>query len=407
METGGAEIELRPLTLFYGYNNAGKSALLRGICHVVEALAKPGENLPLPLRSPIARGGDFDSFVSFEKGSFVIEAWDHDGKRFGWELRDMPEFHRHIVDVFFCELSNDELEFRAIAKPDSKTLYHEAPLTYDVESGTTRTDFPGIIFDGLRPSARNIPLNLSPPSLFSSFDSLKSEVPIWLSSNRTFTSRQHERRAGAVVVEPDGSGVEQLLIRAKEKSAPWFEKMQEWFRKNLAIEIYVEPTGKNFSITVGRTGDPFRSNLMDCGQGIQELLPIVSVLFARQDGDVSSPLLALEEPESHLHPKFHPLLGDLFAEMAEANSIDVILAETHSESLLLNVQLMIAKGKLSRDNVIVYWIRQSEKGFSVAEPVEFEKDGSPGKKWPPRVFSTDIELARELFKRQRELEKHT
>ena len=33
------EVELRPLTLFYGYNNAGKSAFLRGICMVLNSLS--------------------------------------------------------------------------------------------------------------------------------------------------------------------------------------------------------------------------------------------------------------------------------------------------------------------------------------------------------------------------------
>src|SRR3954467_1840615 len=55
-------LELRPLTLFFGYNSAGKSALLRFLPIVA---ASSGDQLaPLALDSPAARGASFRDVLS-------------------------------------------------------------------------------------------------------------------------------------------------------------------------------------------------------------------------------------------------------------------------------------------------------------------------------------------------------
>ncbi|WP_020503887.1 AAA family ATPase [Lamprocystis purpurea] len=50
-------IDIRPLTLLYGFNQAGKSTLVRLLALLADSLA-PGAG-PLDLRSPAARGATF------------------------------------------------------------------------------------------------------------------------------------------------------------------------------------------------------------------------------------------------------------------------------------------------------------------------------------------------------------
>ena len=65
---GPNDVELRPLTLFYGYNNAGKSAFLRGICMILNSLA--GEHTePLAIAPPVFLPGmTLSDVITQDKG---------------------------------------------------------------------------------------------------------------------------------------------------------------------------------------------------------------------------------------------------------------------------------------------------------------------------------------------------
>ena len=48
--------------------------------------------------------------------------------------------------------------------------------------------------------------------------------------------------------------------------------------------------------------------------------------------------------------------------------------------------------------MIVYWLRQLDDGASVAERITFDDLARPiGDRWPPGVFSEDVEQARTLM----------
>ena len=54
--------------------------------------------------------------------------------------------------------------------------------------------------------------------------------------------------------------------------------------------------------------------------------------------------LAIEEPESHLHPKFQSLLADMFYDAYINYNIHFII-ETHSEYLVRRTQVVVAEAK--------------------------------------------------------------
>ena len=61
-------IELRPLTLLFGYNSAGKSAALR-VLPIVAASTGPNQSVPLALDSEAARGASFKDLLSRQSSS--------------------------------------------------------------------------------------------------------------------------------------------------------------------------------------------------------------------------------------------------------------------------------------------------------------------------------------------------
>ena len=70
----------------------------------------------------------------------------------------------------------------------------------------------------------------------------------------------------------------------------------------------------------------------DVGTGISQLLPVIVNAVAAQEK-----LIAIEQPELHLHPALQAELGDLFIESAIGENKNVFLIETHSEHLLLRI----------------------------------------------------------------------
>src|SRR4051794_12693342 len=83
---GPVRLELRPITLLFGINNAGKSALLRALPILSDSLA-PTATGPLDLESPAARGSGFQDL----RWKGVGEDDDQDlGLAISWEGLSEP-----------------------------------------------------------------------------------------------------------------------------------------------------------------------------------------------------------------------------------------------------------------------------------------------------------------------------
>ena len=87
--------------------------------------------------------------------------------------------------------------------------------------------------------------------------------------------------------------------------------------------------------------------------------------------------VALEEPESHLHPKYQSLLADMFLEANEKYNIHFII-ETHSEYLIRKAQVLVAKHQYENEETLnkenpfkVYYVPLGDKPYEM----EFNADG--------------------------------
>ena len=90
-----------------------------------------------------------------------------------------------------------------------------------------------------------------------------------------------------------------------------------------------------------------RRNLADVGYGVSQVLPVVVECLLMPDNGV----LALQQPEVHLHPKAQAELGSFFARFAAARPKATVLVETHSDYLLDRVRKEIADGTIAPDSV--------------------------------------------------------
>lgn len=144
-------------------------------------------------------------------------------------------------------------------------------------------------------------------------------------------------------------------------------------------------------------------SMISVSSGLIQILPILFACGLLRDQKFSRVLdrkrifgtLLVEQPELHLHPALQSLIGWLFAEIA--NYVDYsIFIETHSEHLIRKLQVLIAKGELTREKIGV-WHFGKDKGKTVVKRMEIDENGLFKEDWPDGFFDDSTDLTMELF----------
>jgi hypothetical protein len=136
----------------------------------------------------------------------------------------------------------------------------------------------------------------------------------------------------------------------------------------------------------------------DVGTGISQVLPVLVMAYgARRQ------LLAIEQPEIHLHPALQAELGDVFIDTALSERQNTVILETHSEHLILRLLRRIretTEGELPEGllpltpaDVCVIYIQPDGAGSRAIE-IDITTDGDFAQNWPDGFFA---ERAKELF----------
>ena len=128
-------------------------------------------------------------------------------------------------------------------------------------------------------------------------------------------------------------------------------------------------------------------NIADVGFGVSQVLPVLVALLVAKKGQ----LVYLEQPELHLHPRAQYALAKILAETAKRGV--KLVVETHSALLLLQVQTLVADGKLDPDLVKLHWfLRNPENGTTSVQSADLDENGAFGD-WPEDFG--DVELKAE------------
>lgn len=175
------------------------------------------------------------------------------------------------------------------------------------------------------------------------------------------------------------------------------DRLRKWMIENLNFHAFTEVVGGNVEIKIVIGSEILGRNVTDLGFGYSQVLPVVLQLwhsYVRAIGrlEVDPTVVAIEQPELHLHPRYQALLADVFARVAtggEKSQKSVahipMFVETHSEHIVNRLGSLVAQGVIDRDDVQVL-LFEREDGVTSVKSVGFDSDGILGDSWPLGFF---------------------
>jgi len=136
----------------------------------------------------------------------------------------------------------------------------------------------------------------------------------------------------------------------------------------------------------------------DVGIGISQVLPVLVTCFSSKNK-----IIAMEQPEIHLHPALQAELGDVFIESALGEGKNIFLIESHSEHLLLRVmrrmretyndELPEGVPPVKPEDVCVLFV-EPVGSHSIVREMQLNESGELVKAWPGGFFEEGL---REIF----------
>jgi len=174
-------------------------------------------------------------------------------------------------------------------------------------------------------------------------------------------------------------------------TAKWLDAMD--LADGLAVQVLGGST--RYELIVERQGE--RTNLKDVGVGVSQVLPVIVAALYAAPGHI----VIVEEPESHLHPLAEAVLAELFAEVSAERGVQFIV-ETHSEHLFRRMQTLMARQRVSGNQIVMYFVEREGPGAKLHELLINEFGAITN--WPDKFFGDAIGETREQAKARAERE---
>jgi predicted ATPase len=371
-------LELKKLTILIGKNSSGKSAIAK---------------LPTVIEGSLSG--------KFEEPLLI----NNDGVELGAEFRDLV-YGREIGSLEFSlksEANSLTVEITSGLK-DSEfprirkwKLNNEMDLSYD--------DITKTYFDDVTETKYNCAFFGFDLEQMSNAENDKSseEVPrlkqkgIILKTNYLGPFRQVPERSYNIVgsskinkIGTKGENAYQILISDfLYNEGKLLDKVNNWYKENfdgwgIEINTFSKP---DYKVELTRVNPKFNINIRDVGEGMSQALPLVVSAFMGSNEGV---LTIIEQPELHLHPAAHGSLAELFATSTKDNS-NHFLVETHSQNFILRLRRLVAEGKFSKDDVIIYSVEYDEESnTSTLKEINITESGAVSY-WPENVFSETLD----------------
>lgn len=429
------KVKLKPLTVIFGANSAGKSSL----GHLLLALKQTAISTE---RKRAIHLGDVNSLV--ELGTFADCIHGHDITQklefeFGWKPSERLEIkYPYLKKVFAGDRMNLRVEL-GVGKTDQPEATR---IDYKLFEGTTAVEGETAVLDAsftkgesgkltlksigaplLRNNGRKWPLEnaekfyrMSETSLarFQNADFLADfaisvETMLrslaYLGPLREYPKRIYQWSGNtpedvgmkgedtiAAILAADAEG--RKLNRVKGAHLKGFSEFIAEHLVNLGVihSFRVQPVAagrKEYEVLVKTHPKATEVKITDVGIGVSQVLPALVLPFYCAPNST----VWMEQPEIHLHPQVQAELADVFITAIQATenkkprNVQLII-ESHSEHFLNRLQRRVAEGVVGPDDVAVHFCTKGEDATEM-KPLELNLYGDIVN-WPENFFGDEM-----------------
>ncbi len=405
------EVQLAPLTGFFGTNSSGKSSLLQMLLLLKQTTEQKDAE-------EVIFFGNENSLVNLGNFREVIH-----GHRLGAELefelacelthsrsnnnnipKDGSQSKQMVNRFAFSGMIQTEqgksivkrIAYRSSPEARESIIYHEGsiffPSRYEEERDQHKinlnTCYGKTSSIGVSKSIKHL------REFSASFEELFSHVD-YLGPVRVQPQRHHHWEGthpkgidpwgGSAIDALLSAGVRKLKSSNKEDAALIEDRISEWLQKmELAHSFQLISTealdDQNYEVRIQKSPGSAEVTLADMGYGLADVLPMLVYCYYVPEGST----LILEQPGIHLHPMVQSQLADLLIEVITVRNLQ-ILVESHSEHLLTRLQRRIAEKQIDQNNVALYFCRNNE-GVSTIEKLDVDSESGDIKNWPENFF---------------------
>lgn len=363
---GRQTLSLKPITVVFGKNNSGKTAVLK-MPVLIEASLKNNKNELFPFETE--QGVEICS-----EARDVVYGRANRAVRF---VVSSSESDATLDYSFFVDATKE----KQVALENFR-LGNKDAVAYsfcDSSSGKTYSSLNDVACD-FDDDAKDL------------LDKLNFKTD-YISSIREKPSL--DTRLDSVLPDyskSDGSGCYQYLIReALKTNSDSLDKISGWYERNFDNWKLVVDKKQAPVYHIEMQNGVFSLSILNSGFGIIQSLPVVVCAIRKRSEPT---LIILEEPETHLHPAAHANLAELIATSTIDDKNKKYLIETHSQNFLLRLRRMIAEKKISKGDVALYYVSfDASTMSSCLKQIIINDDGliDSSTPWPEGIFEESLQ----------------
>lgn len=360
-------VELAPLTLVFGPNSAGKSTLVSTMTLLAQSVS------PNPSRVLVMNGSLVDA------GSFRMAVHKHD--------ESLPMtlglgYRPPAAGSEQPELGPGRREITVQYRWDAKARIPTArALSITVGGRREVLELPVDTTDSSAVRRRTAAL-----------DELTDVLGriAYLGPMRARPERTHNVGLGLTdYVGPAGEGLAEVLDARPDV----LEETNRWMsRLGVGYEIrLLAPQSRDVVMAAGdfsvvglldtRQHPPVLVSARAVGYGVGQLAPVIAQCLLSREGTV-----VIEQPEVHIHPRLQAAVGDLLIDSVLSRG-NQIVAETHSEHLVLRLLRRVREGVLSPPDLAILYVETHEDGDAFVRRLDIDDDGDIAGGWPGGFFA--------------------
>ena len=340
-----AKIDFAPMTVIYGPNGSGKSSLIYGLLTLKNFLTYPNQNIASLFSYPTISLGGFEEVVSDHNRnsevslSMGVSTPDGSseftlgiglaGGRSAIEADLRPEYKGPFtlsLDIAFPYQANQAIPY-VVEHNKCSDSPEGIPVSWN---GLW------LLFDEQPDPSTLGPLHI--PNLPAAFSRVTGFVPL----KRGFTSPTYGVTNVTSVLATDAE-VASLLATNRYLEYAVSDYMESIANRQIRTRMQVGTPSFNVDSIPRNGGTPV--SIVNEGFGINQVVYMLTVCLY-DDAKV----VAIEEPEIHLHPSMIRKLVHALADIVNQKN-KLIIVSTHSETFVLSLLAQIAAGKVSVDDV--------------------------------------------------------